>query len=164
MERFNRNSRKKAIVPDAHPGIQDDLVESEMTLGSTTGALSHCLVTRKSLIFPAMKPTVLLIALAVFYAAGCQSARYVYRDNTTGVIAIPANNEKHRVRAAELMLEHFPAGYAVLDEGEYVTGQRTTVNSDTFSPGDCDDHGLSFTNTTATTRDTKEWRIRYRAE
>lgn len=111
-----------------------------------------------------MKRLFPLIALVIFTATGCQSARYVYRDNTSGVIAIPANLEKHRQRATELMQQHFPTGYAIVDEGEYVTGQRTSVDSDTFTFGDCDDPGPSFTNTTATTRDTKEWRISYRAQ
>ena len=111
-----------------------------------------------------MKRSLTLVALAILSTTGCQSARYVYRVNTSGVIAIPTNSEKHRVQATELMTQHFPSGYAIIDEGEYVTGQRTTVNSDSFSPGDCDDRGPLFTTTTATTRDTKEWRIRYRAQ
>lgn len=116
-----------------------------------------------------MKRLVILIAVATLAvtSTGCQSARYVYRDRDTGVVAMARNTEKHREKALALMQQHFPEGYVVLDEGEYVTGQRTTVNSDSISPGGCDDRGgfgYVSTTSTATTRDTKEWRIRYQRD
>lgn len=105
-----------------------------------------------------------LHTLLMLSLTGCQSARYVYRNQTSGVIAIPANTAKHREVAADLMQQHFPGGYSIIDEGEYVTGQHTTVDENTFHRGDCDDSGIATTSTNATTRDTKEWRIRYRGQ
>lgn len=128
----------------------------------------HCcheptLPRREENSIPSSMKRLALLTLFALNLAGCQSARYVYRDQASGVIAIPANTNKHRQVAAELMQQHFPGGYSIMDEGEYVTGQHTTVDENTFRPGDCDDSNFASTSTTATTRDTKEWRIRYRS-
>ena len=71
--------------------------------------------------------TTIMLLLAV---TGSASARYVMKDASTGVAAIPANNERHREKAVELMQQHFPAGYIIEREEETVVGQTTNHHVD----------------------------------
>ena len=74
----------------------------------------------------------LFVACGPLLASGCHNARYVQRDNTRGVVAIPANTNgfpKYRDQAAKLMLEHFPDGFIVDKEQEVVIGEKTRHES-----------------------------------
>ena len=55
------------------------------------------------------------------------------RNQDYGVVAIPGNYNswplKYRESAEELMAEHFPAGYVIDHEEEYVVGQTTRQRS-----------------------------------
>jgi hypothetical protein len=59
-------------------------------------------------------------------AYGCNSARMVQWNGTTGVVAIPHNDnawpDKNREHAEALMKEKCPHGYAILDEHEVIVG------------------------------------------
>jgi hypothetical protein len=102
--------------------------------------------------------------------SGCAAGRYVMRSPDRGVIAIPANSNqwpsRHRQTAENLMGQHFPAGYVVEHEEEFVIGQTTHFDED--RSGDIGLLGNYFTLSTgsrrghATTIDRTEYRIYYR--
>lgn len=110
----------------------------------------------------------LLLCTAAF--AGC-SARQVLKERDYGVVAIPSNSNswpmKYRDKANKLMEQHFPEGYEIVREEEYVVGQTTTHNEE-------QDHnevevvkdilrvGSTDTRSTTTTTDDTEYRIHYR--
>ena len=62
-------------------------------------------------------------------AAGCQSARYVLKEQDRGVVAIPVDSLNwpvdHGEEAQKLMIAHFPQGYIVEREEEVVVGEVT---------------------------------------
>lgn len=49
---------------------------------------------------------------------GCGSARYIYRDASNGIIAVPRKSD--RAEAEELMRRHFPDGYIIERENEVI--------------------------------------------
>lgn len=108
------------------------------------------------------------ISLAV---AGCQSARYVMRDQTQGVVAIPDNSNSwpsyNRKKAEKLMQEHFPEGYVIDREEEAVIGQTTNFsensNGSLIPVGKKPTIGIGVGSTsgTATTTNATEYRLFY---
>ena len=97
---------------------------------------------------------ILVWALTATTLTGC--ARYVAREATRGVVAIPSSSNgwpfRHRDSAHELMSEHFPAGYVIEREEEAVVGQTTNTDK------------TAFGGKRSTTRDDTEWRIYYRRQ
>jgi hypothetical protein len=110
-----------------------------------------------------MKRLILSITLFVVVGlSGCANpARYVVREDTGGIVAIPNNSNAwpsyNRKHAEELMSQHYPEGYEIIREEDTVTGQVT--NNTQIKP-------TLFTGeeqaTTNTTTDHTEWRIYYR--
>ncbi len=106
----------------------------------------------------------------LFASCGCGGARYVMRNQDYGVVAIPNNYNswplKYRESAEELMAEHFPAGYVIDHEEEYIVGQTTQF--DESHQDDVEVLGGAITLTsgntagTVTTKDETEYRIHYR--
>ena len=93
------------------------------------------------------------------------SFKLMMKDSSTGVVAIPANSERHREKAVELMQQHFPAGYVIEREEETVVGQTTHHHVDHGST--VEQHGKRYVETaqshgTETTVDNTEYRIFYR--
>ena len=110
----------------------------------------------------------LLLLLLVLFS-GC-SARRILREPDYGIVAIPYNSNAWPVRlrdqADELMTEHFPHGYQIVKEEEYVIGQTTHYDhEDTGTAVDIIDDILSVETsrgqTTATTTPKTEYRIHY---
>ena len=112
----------------------------------------------------------LLLLIACLTAPGC-TARTILREGDYGIVAIPYNSNAwpHRLRnqAHGLMNEHFPDGYEVVREEEYVVGQTThydderiggqvAVISDVLSVGTSRGRG------SATTSPQTEYRFHYR--
>jgi hypothetical protein len=104
------------------------------------------------------------VALCVTLAVGlcgCNSARMVRWDGTSGVVAIPSNDdtwpEHNREHALALMKEKCPQGYTILSEEEVVVGQvqHTQANSDHVAPG------LRRTTEMTSVEDKKEFRITF---
>ncbi|MCH2204127.1 MAG: hypothetical protein MK102_19350 [Fuerstiella sp.] len=101
---------------------------------------------------------------------GCQSARYVVREQEAGVVAIPSNSSqwpvKYREHAEELMSQHFPEGYEIVREEEVVVGQQTHFQQDHQGTNDTSQDALELlsgsSSGTSTTLDQTEWRIHYR--
>ncbi len=120
------------------------------------------------------KPARLRLAISIGFAVtmieGCSSARVVSQQESSGVIAIPANTDmwpfRYRSKAEALLAQQCPEGYVIELEEEYVTGQSTNVQEDRRE----DEHQISkrasftvgSTSTNTTTTDVKEWRIHYR--
>lgn len=106
----------------------------------------------------------------ILFHSGCTAARYVMRNPEQGVIAIPANTNhwpsRNREKADSLMLEHFPSGYVVEHEEEFVIGQTTQFNEDRAGDvGLLGNRVVLSTGTrsgSATTTDQTEYRIYYR--
>jgi hypothetical protein len=106
----------------------------------------------------------------ISFHSGCTTARYVMRNQEQGVIAIPANTNRwpsrNREKADSLMKEHFPSGYIVEHEEEFVVGQTTQYDED--RSGDVGLLGNRVVLSTgsrsgrATTTDQTEYRIYYR--
>ena len=127
-----------------------------------------------------LTPLVLGTLLAL-HAAGCASARCVYKTGECGVVAIPRNTPLHRQRAEALMAEHFPEGYEIVEEQEVPVG--TLVQSDEelrmvsgvmLTPNDPGGLALHFdtssiaegeveVTTVPPTSIPREWRIVYRS-
>jgi hypothetical protein len=102
---------------------------------------------------------------------GC-TARTILKEGDYGIVAIPYNSNAwpHRLRnqAHDLMSAHFPNGYEVIREEEYVVGQTThfdeervggqvAVIDDIFSIGTSRGRG------SATTSPQTEYRFHYRS-
>ena len=115
------------------------------------------------------------LVLVVVVLSGCSSsgsARYVVRDMTGGVVAIPYDSEKNRAKAHDLMLAHCPKGYEIIRQEEVVTGQVTsdTTRNDASSreadPKKKNPVTLTsgVSTRTVATHDTKEIRITYQAK
>ncbi len=89
----------------------------------------------------------------IMTVSGC--ARYVLKEPTRGVVAIPSSSNswpfRMRDKAEELMSQHFPEGYVVESEGEAVIGETTDIEK------------TGFGGKRATTTDRTEWRIQYRS-
>jgi len=100
-----------------------------------------------------MNRITLSLFLAVLLAVG-GCARYVLKEPTSGVVAIPSASNawpfRMRNKAEALMSQHFPEGYVVVSEGEAVIGETTDVDK------------TAFGGKRATTTDKTEWRIHYR--
>lgn len=111
-----------------------------------------------------------LIGVIAAAASGCPSVRVVSQQDSSGVIAIPANTDmwpfRYRSKAEALLAQQCPEGYVIELEEEYVTGQTTRIQEDHQE----NEHQVSkrvslstgSSSTTATTSDQKEWRIHYR--
>jgi hypothetical protein len=89
---------------------------------------------------------------------GCSNARMVRWDGTTGVVAIPHNDntwpDKNREHAEELIKEKCPRGYTIVDEQEYVVGG--TVDQSVARVGYMRVHETSY-------HPEKEWHITFRS-
>lgn len=107
-----------------------------------------------------------LLIITSVLVTGCSSARYVSRNQEQGVIAIPSTSTwpvDHREKAMELMQAHFPQGYVIEKEEEFVIGTETQNHTDVHA------HEIGNSNiflggetTHTTTTDKTEWRITYR--
>ncbi len=101
---------------------------------------------------------------------GCQSARVISKDESGGVISIPANSDawpfRFRSKANELLAKECPEGYIIEREEEVITGQQTVVNEEernrTQQISKRASLSVGNTTTTETTSDITEWRIHYR--
>lgn len=111
----------------------------------------------------------LLVLLLLVPMVGC-TARRVLREPDYGIVAIPYDSNAWPVRlrdqATELMTQHFPEGYQIVKEEEYVVGQTTRYNhEDTGTEVEIIDDvlsvGTSSGKTTATTTPKTEYRIHY---
>jgi hypothetical protein len=122
-----------------------------------------------------LRRSVGLAALCCALAAGsigCTNARMVRWDGSTGVVAIPHNDNSwptyNRDHAEALMKEKCPRGYTVVGEEEVVTGQIQHTQVSTDQSGNATlaalhlDSVKTHTNETTTTEDRKEWRITFR--
>lgn len=102
--------------------------------------------------------SILILAGAICFLgfSGCQTARYVHRTATEGVVAIPSNQgwPNHREKAEKLMASHFPEGYVIDSEQECVVGIETNQVGHS---------GNSSWSTGTVTQDKTEWRINYRS-
>ena len=111
-----------------------------------------------------IRPMILLLGLMLI---GCNGARYIVKNQDSGVVAIPSNTDYwptyNRSRALKLIEEHCPNGFDIEREEEYVTGTVTTQHTET----DNDYFGPFIINEAATTStshyDQTEWRIYYKA-
>ena len=101
--------------------------------------------------------------------SGCY-ARRILRQSDYGIVAIPYNSNawpsRLRDQADELMNEHFPEGYQIVKEEEYVVGQTTHYDhEDTGTQVEVIDDllsvGTSRGRTTETTTPKTEYRIHY---
>lgn len=108
-------------------------------------------------------------SFALVAISGC-SARRVLREPDYGIIAIPYNSNawpaKLRDQADELMTEHFPGGYQIVKEEEFVVGQTTHVNHENNGTNveiieDILSVGSSSGQVTETTVPKTEYRIHY---
>lgn len=114
--------------------------------------------------------SVLLLLTVAIWGMGCQSARVISKDESGGVISIPANTDawpfRYRSKANELLAQHCPEGYVIEREEEVITGQRTIVEQDeqnrTQQISKRTSLSMGNTTTTETTSDVTEWRIHYR--
>ncbi|MBA62243.1 MAG: hypothetical protein CMJ76_07740 [Planctomycetaceae bacterium] len=107
-----------------------------------------------------------LLIITSVLVTGCSSARYVSRNQEQGIIAIPSTSTwpvDHREKAMELMQAHFPQGYVIEKEEEFVIGTETQNHTDVHA------HEIGNSNiflggetTHTTTTDKTEWRITYR--
>lgn len=118
----------------------------------------------------------LATVLGLLGSGGCQTARYVQKTQSEGIIAIPSDSNVwpnyNRRQAQELMSQHFPAGYEIIDEGEVVTGvvthhdQRTDRHDFDHDDENKDPHdphwSAETTRQTTHTHQTKEYQIHYR--
>jgi hypothetical protein len=105
-------------------------------------------------------------------ACGCNSARLVRWDGSSGVVAIPRNDNSwpayNREHAEALMKEKCPHGYTVVSEEEVVTGQVQHTNVNTDRSGNATlaalhlDSVKTSTSETTSVEDRKEWRITFR--
>lgn len=115
-----------------------------------------------------MPRTISILVLAVLPACGCQSARYITKTASGGVVAIPADSNGwpfyHRADAEALMSQHFPEGYVVEAEQEAVVGTTTDVQHPVRNASvDVGEVTLDLGGfTTATSRNETEWHIQYR--
>ena len=114
-----------------------------------------------------MRSIYLLGLLALLTITGCQSARYVLKTETDGVVAIPSNSgwPNHREKADELMDNHFPSGYVIEKEEEVVVGQVTQTHHSQSGNQHNKKKNKVFRQSgheTTTTTDQTEWRISYR--
>ena len=111
-----------------------------------------------------------LLSMATLCSSGCPSVRVVSKQESGGVIAIPANTDiwpfRYRSKAEAMISQQCPEGYIIELEEEYVTGQQTRVEEEHRDNTQQLSKRASLTvetsNSTATTSDTKEWRIHYR--
>lgn len=113
-----------------------------------------------------------LALLCLSLATGCQSARYVMRDQMQGVVAIPSNSNAwpsyHRRNAEKLMAEHFPEGYLIEREEEAVIGQTTNFSENNnggmipIGKKPVISIGAVSTSGSATTVNATEYRLHYR--
>ncbi len=113
-----------------------------------------------------MQRLILVLMVIIGFSSGCNSARYVVRDQGFGVVAIPSTATwpiDHRTHAMELMTAHFPDGYVIEKEEEVVVGTTTNHHTDVHA------HEIGHSNiylagesTQVSTRDETEWRITYR--
>lgn len=104
---------------------------------------------------------------------GCNNARMVRWDGSSGVVAIPHNDnmwpEYNREHAEALIKEKCPRGYTIVNEEEVVVGQVQHTHVNTDRTGDPTLAALHIapvttrTNETTTTEDRKEWRITFRS-
>ena len=101
-----------------------------------------------------MKRLALCVGVAMVAGlSGCTSARYVQKDQTSGVVAIPENSNvwptNYRDAAFALIKEHLGANtpYSIVEEREVVTGGRDPANPMSPPPN--------------ATPATKEYRITY---
>src|SRR3954453_13878023 len=91
-----------------------------------------------------------LFALSLAASAGCattNSARYVYQDHESGVIALSQLNPRSMAHATALMEKHFPnKNYEIVRSVEIEEGDRTVFESDqtkaSFSPTLSTGHNL----------------------
>ena len=114
--------------------------------------------------------TAFSVAAFVFNLSGCQSARYVLKENDRGVVAIPASTLawpiNYREQAGELMQQHFPEGYVVEKEEEIVVGEvthfRENSNGRVTSPDADTAAHTDSTSGWSETKDKRELRLSYR--
>ena len=102
---------------------------------------------------------------------GCNNARMVRWDGSSGVVAIPRNDnvwpESNRDHAEELMRQCCPHGYQVVSEEEVVVGQVQHTHVNTAQSGNPTLAALHLdkvntqTNETTSFDDKKEWRITF---
>lgn len=107
--------------------------------------------------------SVALTAMAL--TGGCASARYIVKEADGGIVAIPANSERNREKAVDLMQQHFPAGYVIEREEETVIGQTTHHHVDhavTVQGGENQSTESAQSHATGTTVANTEYRIFYR--
>ena len=107
----------------------------------------------------------LIIVIGLLLAGGCASARHIMKDADGGIVAIPANSERNREKAIELMEHHLPEGYVIEREEETVIGQTTHQQVDHGATIEGDEKRSSEsgqTRATATTVPNTEYRIFYR--
>lgn len=114
--------------------------------------------------------TAFSLAALVFNLSGCQSARYVLKEDDRGVVAIPASTLtwpiNYREQAGKLMQQHFPEGYVVEKEEEIVVGEvthfREDSNGSVTSPDADTTAHTDSTSGWSETRDKRELRLSYR--
>lgn len=107
----------------------------------------------------------LVVLVAMVLASGCGSARYIVKEADGGIVAIPANSEKNREKAVELMQQHFPAGYVIEREEETVVGRTTHHHVDHGTTVEGDQNRTTESGKTLATETTvanTEYRIFYR--
>ena len=93
--------------------------------------------------------------LTLIIALGCSSTRYIYRDASSGIVAIPRSSQRRE--ADELMQQHFPDGYVIERENEVITGSYADYSSSTEDDGSRSEAATTAENTT-------EYLIFYRSQ
>jgi hypothetical protein len=105
--------------------------------------------------------TVLGIAMSLSLAA-CSFGNYrvVKKVQNGGEVALEGMQEPAREKATAYMAEQCPSGVEIVEEGEAVVGQNASSES---RPGTTL-FGTKTTNTSTSTTDKREWRIKYQCK
>ncbi len=101
-----------------------------------------------------LRITTVLFLASLSLLTACSSIRVVQKTKEGGVLALKGPRDSAHEKAEEYMLSRCPEGYDVLEEGEAVVGQDTSVRTEQTRYG--------TSTSTAQTRDVREWRIVYR--
>jgi hypothetical protein len=95
------------------------------------------------------------LAFALVFATGCSGIRVVHRTSGGGIVALKGPQEGAREKAEAYMNSQCGRGFEIVEEGEAVVGQETTATTRGTFIGPV---------TTATSTDTREWRITYKCK
>lgn len=101
--------------------------------------------------------SIVFLSILAFGAAACGNARVVKRTQTGGVLALEGSHDKAMERAHQIMGSHCGGPYTVVEEGEHVVGVDTVHDEETY----VDEYGNVVTEGGQSSREAKEWRIRY---